>query len=175
MRGCRIRAQGTRAIDHPAGDVRRRNRLRFGARVDPSIERRNLVEVIGAWSSLAVGHTRHHEQSHRSGGKRSDRFVDPLEHDQTGIGRNQGVGPAVIHQQLAAMLEEAREIRVAAIQQALVRLHRPLHIVRHLDAVVVPLRTEHDFPHPFVRFAGGSRSGHPSPSELRARIVTARV
>ena len=76
-----------------------------------------------------------------------DRFVDPLEHDQARVGRDQRIGPAVIHQQLAAAVEEARQIRIAAVQQSVVRPDRALDIVGHIDRVVVPVGREDDLLH----------------------------
>ena len=70
----------------------------------------------------------------------SDRIVDPLVHDQAGVRRHQRIGPSVIHQQLAAAAEEARQVRVAAVQQPVVRLHRALDIVGDVESCGSPSR-----------------------------------
>ena len=129
------------------------DRLRLLSCFHPPIDRGDFVEDVGAGTALAVPHARHHEQRERIRGRRSDRVVDPLEHDQARVGRDERIGPAVIHQQFSAAFEEARQIWIAAVQQSLVRLHRALHIGRHIDRVVVPVRPEDDLPHPFMRFA----------------------
>ena len=119
---CRRPSVDTRTADAcaPPGHRRRGTRESAWARLGfhPAIDGGHHVERAGAVAAAAVAHARHHERAHR--------LVDGLlvrrrrEHALVVVDgvlrRNARVAPAVIDEQLAAVRDELREIRVNGVE-----------------------------------------------------------
>ena len=122
-----------------------------------------------------MAHARNHEQRQRIRRRLTHRLVDPLEHDQAGVGRHQRIRPPVIHQQLSAAAEEPRKIRVASIEQPVVGSHRPLDILGTGSCGSPRPGLKTIFLMPSSDSPEGCGTADASPSELRSGIVAARV
>src|SRR6476646_5099895 len=138
--GCnrRIRAQWTRANGLAIDDARGGNRRRRFFRLDPRLDGRNHGERTRAVAAAAVRHAGHHEQTDavaRVPGRLQQAIVVVHRIPR----RDAWIAPAVIDEQLAAVRDERREVRIRRIESG-------LHLVdgRYVRIVVqrlwIPLR-----------------------------------
>src|SRR5262249_38063268 len=142
--------------------------LRRGTARDPRFDRAHLVERVGADAALAVVHARHHEQ--RDAVRRlllADARDDVLVVDRAGLRRHLLVGPAVIHEQLAAVREEWPEARIARRDPAAAGLGRLLDALPPFEGPPVQARIlEQDDREARRREAERLRAADVSPTEL---------
>src|ERR1051325_3055322 len=142
-RDLRIGAQRPRAIDRTAFAVRRGDHRRRLALLHPLLERADLVEVVGAFTAAAMGHARRHKETEAvvdvAAGAAGDlpHLLVILDRRER---RDLRVGPAVIHQQLAAAREERLEIRIARVDVAADALLELLRIAVGVELRDRPLR-----------------------------------
>ncbi len=117
------------------------------ALLHPGLDRRKAVELVRARAAGAVPHARDHEQAQETGGGRcAHRGLDlPVIGDGI-VGREQGVGPAMVHDDLAAAGVKRLQVGIVGTEgrahvllqdrDVVVRiegLRRPSGIVRHLQ------------------------------------------
>jgi len=121
--------------------MRRDDLLRRHAGRNPRLDCRHLVERVGTCAALAMIHARHHEQRDAVGRcVGTDRLHDFLVVDRARLRRHLLIGPAVVHQQLAAVREERLQVRIAGEQRAAVGRRRLLDAFRDLERAPVPPR-----------------------------------
>src|SRR5262249_728208 len=110
----RICAEGTRADDRPVAS-RRRNRRRRRLRRHPFVDGRHHVEGARAVAAAAVPQAGYQEEAHTVapviGGLKPPLVVV----DRFGW-RNARAAPAMIDEELAAVLDEAVQVRVNCVQ-----------------------------------------------------------
>src|SRR5262249_49377617 len=123
-RNLRVRAERTRTIHLALFRVRRDDLIRRLALLHPLFERRDLVEVVRAFAAAAVRHPRRHEQTVVAADlARASRGLHDLVVVHRRVERRDlRVGPAVIHQQLAAARGERIPIGIARVRLAALAL-----------------------------------------------------
>src|SRR5439155_13351805 len=171
FRDLREPAERARLVHRAVGAVRRDDLRRRAAAGDPLLDRGHLVEDVGARAALAVHHARHHEERDPFGGRvLADRLHDLVVVDRARLRRDLLIAPPVIHEQLAAAIEERPEVRVAGEERAAVGLRGFLDPLRDLEAPPVPFRILVEN----VREAGGREAERRRAAEIRPPALGAR-
>ena len=173
-RDARIRAEGPRARDLVPLDARRRDGLRRHTPLDPVDQAGHRIEAVGADAAPTVEHSRHQEQAEEVPGVgpvRRDRLLVVVDRHERGQGR---VGPAEIHQELAAPVAECGEVRVGGVEEP-ANVARALGILVEVEGrpVVARIRLpERHVPH--ERFAVGELQRLTAVASDQPPVPTAR-
>src|SRR5215471_20335189 len=154
-RDLRVGAQRTRTIHVALFRVRRDDLIGRLALLYPLLEWRDFVEVVRTFAAAAVRHARRHEKTiigvHLAGTARC--LHDLVVIRRRVERRDLRIGPAVVHEQLAAPTEERLQVGIARVDLtalSLFELHRirlgvefrdlPLGVVVDEIAIVVQTR-----------------------------------
>src|SRR5215831_11344220 len=111
---------------------------RFSA-FNPRLQRCDFVELSRSVSAIAMIHPRNHEETH---GVVSRPFSDSCSHTvvivNCGLRSKSRVVPAVIQQQLSAMTEETRQIRIGGVDGVVIDFIRPRQVPFSVKRPIVP-------------------------------------